>query len=289
MKNAYLNSTQIHDSVDTSIGFSIKPFVQGLEAPTIRLPSFERPNVDGAFVPNHLYGGRPITLEGNVSGSGSMLTYRTRRRTLENLASIYRPAGVLQPVVFKFKTMDDLELQCEIYVRKLKFPDALLTGGSYVLDMFAPDIRLLSQELHAQQVSIFSGGGMPIDMPIVMSMAAGGLTETTINNAGDITSQPLITVVGPIEDPTVSNQTTGESLAVDYTLTLSTERIEIDVETRTVLYFASASAAGVNIRDKFSGTWWELRSGNNSIKLVVADTTDTGYMTINWRDSYLGI
>ena len=288
MKNAYLNDTQIHDN-ETNIGIWLKPNIQGLEAPSIRLPSFERPNVDGAFVPNQLYGGRAISLEGKVSGSGDMLTYRARRRTLENAARIYRPGGALAPIVFKFKTMDDLELQAEVYVKNLKFPDVMLGGGNFNLDLFAPDIRLLSQEEYLQQVNIFQGGGMPIPMPIPMDMSAGGSVETAINNAGDTGAFPFITIRGPIEDPTISNQTTGDSMSIDYTLTSSAERIEIDVETRTVLYFATDISAGVNIRDKFSGDWFEIASGTNSIKLVVADTTDTGYIIISWRDAYLGV
>lgn len=288
MKNAYLNSTQIHD-YQTNIGIWLKPNIQGLESPSIRLPSFERPNVDGSFVPNQLYGGRAISLEGKVTGNGDLITYRTRRRTLENAARIYRPGGVLSPITFKFKTMDDLELQAEVYVQKLTLPDIMLTGGNFLLDLFAPDIRLLSQTEHVEQVNIFQGGGMPIPMPIPMDMSAGASVEAAITNAGDTGAFPFITVYGTIDDPTISNQTTGDSFSIDYTLTTAAERIEIDVENRTVLYFADATATGVNIRDKFSGDWFEIASGNNSIKLVVADTTDTGYMVIQWRDAYLGV
>lgn len=288
MKNAYLNNTQIHDN-EVNVGFWLKPNIQGLESPSIRLPSFERPNVDGAFVPNQLYGGRAITLEGKVSGGGDMLTYRTRRRTLENAARIYRPGGVLAPINFKFKTMDDLELQVEVYVRKLELPDVYMGGGTFKLDLFAPDIRLLSQMLHQEQLNIFSGGGMPIPMPIPMDMSAGGSVETAITNSGDTGAFPLIILYGSIEDPTVSNQTTGASFSIDYTLTTSDERIEIDIENRTVLYFATPGAVGANIRDKFSGDWLEIESGDNVIKLVVANTADTGYALIRWRDAYLGV
>jgi hypothetical protein len=288
MKNAYLNTLQIHDN-QNNIGFWLKPNIQGLEAPSIRLSSFERPNFDGAFVPNQLYGGRAITLEGKVSGGGSGTTYRTRRRQLEAVTRIYRPGGVLTPLTFKFKTMDDLELQVDVYVRKFEMPDKFLTGGNYKLDLFAPDIRLLSQELHQETLSIFSGGGMPIPMPIPMDMSAGGTIETTINNAGDTGALPFFVIQGPIEDPTISNQTTGESFSLDYLLATADEFITVDVETRTVLYYADANTAGVNIRDKFSGDWFEIASGNNSIKLVVADTADTGYALIRWRDAWLGI
>lgn len=288
MKNAYLNTLQIHDNTQ-NIGFWLKPNIQGLEMPDIRLPSFDRPNIDGAFVPNQLYGGRAITLEGKVSGSGDLATYRTRRAQLEGVAKIYRPDGVLSPITFKFKTMNDLELQAEVYVKKLKFPDRLITAGDYNLDLYAPNIRLLSQVLHQEQLNIFEGGGMPIPMPIPMDMSAGGTVLLPISNSGNYSSFPYYVIRGTIDDPTVSNITTGKSFSLNYTLTSSSERIEVDVENRTVLYFSSPTATGANIRQYFSGDWFELEPGNNSIKLVVADITDSGYMSVQWRDAFIGI
>jgi hypothetical protein len=288
MKNAYLNNLKIHDN-SQNIGFWLKPNIQGLEMPDIRLPNFVRPNIDGAFVPNHLYGGRAITLEGKVSGSGTLTTYRTRRRQLEDAVKIYRPGGELTPITFKFKTMDNLELQAEVYTKKLKFADRLLMAGDYTLDLFAPDIRLVSQTLKQQQLNIFEGGGFAIPTGIPLDISAGGTTETPIENLGNISSFPTIIVYGTIEDPTVSNETTGESFSLNYTLTSADERIEIDIEGRTVLYFATATATGTNIRQYFSGDWFDLEPGNNTIKLVVADITDTGYMFIQWRDAFIGV
>lgn len=168
-------------------------------------------------------------------------------------------------------------------------PDKLMTSADFKLDLFAPDIRLVSQELHQQQVSIFEGGGMGIPMAIPMDMGVGVAIETQLNNAGGYTSLPYIIIYGTIEDPTISNQTTGESFSLNYTLTAATERIEIDVENRSVLYYSTPTATGVNIRQYFSGDWFDLEPGNNTIKLVVADVTDTGYALIRWRDAYIGI
>lgn len=287
MKKVYLNNLQIHDNTQ-NIGYFLRPNIQGLEMPEIRLPSFERPNIDGAFVPNQLYGGRAITLEGKVVAS-DVATYRTRRRAFENVARIYRPGDVLNPITMKFTTMDDLELQVEVYTRKLKFPDTLMTASDFVIDLYAPNIRLLSQTLHSQLISIFEGGGMAIPMAIPTDMGVGGSVETQINNAGGISAFPFWVIHGTIEDPTISNQTTGESFSLNYTLTSADEYIEVDVENRTVLYFADNTTPGVNIRQYFSGDWFELAPGNNTIKLVVADTSDTGYANVTWRDAYIGI
>lgn len=288
MKNAFLNAYQIHDYRSNPNGIYLKPDIQGLEMPTIRLPNFERPNIDGAFVPNQLYGGRAISLQGKVSAQ-NVQNYRLRRRAFQNAVKIYRPGGALAPIVFKFKTMDDLELQTNVYLRKIEFPDVYLTGGAFKIDLFAPDVALESQELHIEEVSIFSGGGMAIPMEIPLDMSVAGTLETIIANAGDTGALPTITITGTIEDPTISNQTTGESFSLDYELTTEDERIEVDVKNRSVLYYADDNASGVNIRDKFSGDWMEIAAGENAIKLVVADSTDSGSAVIRWRDAYLGV
>ena len=126
-------------------------------------------------------------------------------------------------------------------------------------------------------------------MAIPMDMSVGGSVESAVANIGNFSSFPFFTIFGSIQDPTVSNQTTGESFSLDYTLTTATERIEIDVENRTVLYYSAPNAAPVNIRQYFSGDWFELQPGNNTIKLVVSDTADTGYLNVEWRDAYIGI
>lgn len=287
MKNAYLNNLQIHDNTQ-NIGYWLKPNIQGLEMPAIRLPIVERPNFDGASVPNQLYGGRAITLEGKVVGS-TVAEYRSRREALISAVKIYRPAGVLTPITFKFKTMTDLELQVEVFSRKPTIPDKFLTSADYSLELFAQDYRIFSQELHQIRLNIFEGGGMSIPMAIPMDMSVGGSVETSVNNAGNIPSRPYIVIYGSIEDPTISNQTTDESFSIDYTLTTSDERIEIDMETRTVLYYSSPTATGLNIRQYFTGDWFELEPGNNTVKLTVAEVTDTGYAEVRWRDAYIGI
>jgi hypothetical protein len=184
--------------------------------------------------------------------------------------------------------MDDLDLQVEAYVKTFSMPDKLMTSADFNLNLFAPDIRINSQVLHESRINIFEGGGMPIPMGIPMDMSAGTSVETNILNAGDFTSYPQITIYGSIEDPTITNLTTGESFSLDYTLTSSDERIEIDFKKHTVLYFADPTANGVNIRDKFINDFFLLAPGNNTIKLVVVNSADTGYAQIKWRDSYLG-
>ena len=169
MKIIYLNTTQIHSNTD-GIGIIVHPDIKGLEMPAIRLPSFDRPNVDGAIVPNQLYGGRLISLTGRVYAS-TVAAYRTLRRTLEQAVAIQRTAGVLYPITLKMTTMDDLLLQVEVYTKAFEFPDKDLLFSNYRLDLFAPSLFLLGQEQKTKTIYTFFGGGMGIDVAIQIGRA----------------------------------------------------------------------------------------------------------------------
>ena len=287
MKNIYLDNTQIHDYLN-NIGFIVFPNIQGLDTPSIRLPSFNRPNVDGAFVPNQLYGGRLITLAGKVFADDAS-TYRARRRELETACKIKRVDDDLNPITMKFKTMDDLLLQVEVYTKKLVFNDKYLTHGDFKIDLFAPSIYLESQELHNQNIFIFSGGGMDVPTGVPMDMSAEGDTEAILNNVGNIDAYPQLSFHGPMQDPTLTNETNGDALSIVYTMSSSNERIEIDTVNRTALYFSTPTATGTNFRQYISGDFLSLQSGNNSIKLTSANYNNEGYISISWRDAFSGV
>lgn len=288
MKDIYLDSTHIHSNTDNSLGMIVKPGIDGLEQPEIRLPSFNRPNVNGAVVPNQLYGGRIISFAGKVFAD-EISTYRTLRRTLESAVAIKRDENNnLLPITMKFTTMDDLALQIEVYTRKFNFPDLYLRHGDYKLDLLAPSVYILGQESKSAIIYPFDGGGMPIAMPIPMAMNANASASSILVNAGNIDANPTIIVNGAITDPTIVNESNGQTMNFDYTLT-SGQYIEINVVDKTVLYYSALGATPVNIRDAVTGDFITLAPGNNVIKLTLGGFVTTGTLQFNWRDSYSGI
>lgn len=287
MKTIYLDSTQIHSNTDNSLGFIVSPEIQGLEQPSIRLPSFDRPNVDGAVVPSQLYGGRLITFNGKVYAS-DVATYRTRRRTLESAVNIKKIiTGGFNPITLKLTTMDDLALQVEVYTRKFDFPDKLLMAGNYKVEFFAPTLYLVSQAIRSQIVYVYDGGGMAIPTAIPTPFNANASALSILNNAGNVDAYPQIIITGPLDDPAITNESTGQVLNLDYTLT-SGQYIAIDTDLRTVLYYSGVGASPTNIRDKMTGDFITLSPGNNTIKLAVAAFA-AGNAQFSWRDSYSGI
>ncbi len=283
MQSVYLDDLQIH-SLTSEIGFALTEQIVGLESPAIRLPTFERPNSDGAFVPNHLYGGRLISLKGVVYGD-SQAVYRARRRSLEAAVSIKRYSGILMPRLLKFTTMDDLELQVSVYTRKFELPDEHLDIGNFRLDLFAPDFYLYSQEEHHQDINIFSGGGMAIPMGIPMDMSVASTILEFVVNAGNADAYPRLRFYGPIEDPVVTNVTTGEQLSVDYTVA-DGDYLEVDTSLRTAKHVSGGTET--NVLQYVTGDFFRLVPGSNTLKLDVA-TIDDGFLSLWWRDSYLGV
>ena len=288
MKNIYLDSLQIHDNT-SDIGYFVMPNIQGLEKPEIRLPSFVRPNTDGAVVPNQLYGGRLITLEGKVYAN-DISTYRSRRIALETATGIQRDtSGNLKPITLKFKTMDDISLQVEVYTRQLVFADEYLTHGKFKLDLFAPSLYLVGQTLLSSDIFVFFGGGMEIPMAIPMSMNQSGSSVTELTNSGNVSSYPIYTLFGPLTNPTFTNLTTGKSFTLNYTLSSSSENITIDTIKRTVIYRPTQNGNPTNIRQYFSGDFVTLVPGVNQVKLSNSNYNNQAFCRVVWRDSYSGI
>ncbi len=287
MKAIYLNATQIHSNT-ANLGIIVHPEIKGLESPTVRLPSFDRPNVDGAIVPNQLYGGRLISFTGRVFAS-DIVTYRQLRRTFERACAIQRVNGVLYPISLKMTTMDDLELQVEVYRKSLDFPDKDLLFSQFRLDLFAPSLYLLGQTQKIKNIYTFFGGGMAIPMGIPLDFSTGGSSTDVLNNAGDVDAYPLITLVGPLDNPTITNETSGEQMVIAYNLTTNQKSIVIDTEKRTVIYYSSPTATGVNARSYLTGDFLTLHPGDNYIKLTLGTYNPDGVAQFSWRDSYGGI
>lgn len=289
MKQIFLDNFQVHDNTIPD-GFFVRPNgLQGVQSPTFRLASSERPATDGSFVANQLYGGRAITLLGKIYAE-DQITYRARRRAF--LLAIRRKIidGVLTPIYLRFTTMDDLMLRLPIFTEgSPDFEDARAFDCNYKVNFSSPSVYLESQELHSATIFIFSGGGMAIPMGIPMDMSVGGSSASSVVNAGDVESYPILTFYGEMEDPSLVNQTNGETISIAHDLE-SGERIVIDTERHTALFYSTPDdPQGDNVVDEISGDWMKLDAGNNTLKLISAVSNNEGSVNIQWRDKYQGV
>lgn len=284
MKNFYIDSFQFHDYL-LRMGYNVSPDgVQGLEYSDIRQNSYDNPGQFGANVSANLYSGRPITLEGWVYGN-TITEYEQRRRTfLENFA-IERDAFSL-PVAktLKFQTMDDLQLEADVHVRKVRFQRKSLLGARFSIDLYAPDYLLYDQNLQSQTVSRASGGGAiyPIIYPIIYGASTGG--SIILVNGGTAETYPIIYLNGPLINPIIQNDTLGRYIELNLTIATG-EQVIIDMKKKTILKGTLSVIANKSVPSKF---WW-LAKGANTIKFFTSSTGDTGSAQIQWQNAYVGV
>lgn len=88
-------------------------------------------------------------------------------------------------------------------------------------------------------------------------------SQITINYTGDIETNPIWTIHGPGDDPTMTNLTTGEVLQISGVSLDATQTITIDTTTRQITL-----DDGTNLLPylDFGSTFWNLELGTNQIK-----------------------
>lgn len=272
------------------IGYHIAPQIKGLETPGIRHSSIDRPVSDGAITVSHLYGGRLISMIGNVHGQNSS-EYRSRRMELIRSVRIRREDGEIIPIEFRFTTDNDLELSCEVLVDSFDFPDEYMNFGQYKLDLFANTHILLSQAQKSTNIFLFTGGGFTIPFEVPLDMSEDASTVSILVNDGNAPASPHFTFFGPLTNPILTNETNGEQIKVNRTIG-SGERVEVDTRegNQTVLFFtATDDLEGDNILQDFQGDFMKLSRGGNYIRLTNPTINNEAFVQVRWHDSYLGV
>lgn len=283
MKNAYIDSFQIHDYL-AKIGYGIFPDgVSGLEFPEVRQGQYDNPGEHGGTVSNNLYGGREITLEGYVYAE-NMAQYETRRRDFLEALTLDRDENAL-PIsrTFYFTTMDDLALQCEVYIRRVRFKRKNPLQARFSIDLFAPDYLLYSQNFQLKTITRASGGGAiyPVIYPVIYDPSVGG--SEIVVNAGSAESWPTIFLNGPLINPIIQNDTLNRYIELMLTIPAG-DQVTIDMQQKTILRGTMSVIANKTSGSKF---WW-LAKGSNLIKLFTGSSSDTGNAQLRHQDAHIG-
>lgn len=162
-------------------------------------------------------------------------------------------------------------------------PDNIINGYSPgTLQYKASDPLWYSADLHTQVMNLAtapSGRGFnkSFDYGWGGSATSGAALVT---NSGTASSLPTFTLAGPLTNIVLTNETTGASLTLTYTLG-SGETLVVDFREATIKLNGTAS----RYYAKTGGSFWELAPGNNSIRFQAQ--SGSGIATLEWRDAWL--
>lgn len=125
--------------------------------------------------------------------------------------------------------------------------------------------------------------------PFLPLKLSSGLISTgfSVQNTGDVECWPIWTITGPGTNPTLTNSTTGETLALTITLTAG-QILTIDTRPgkKTVVRENGSNQWGVV---GSTSTLWALARGTNAIALSMTGTTSASQLQLAYKQRYLGV
>ena len=284
MTEIYFDDYHLHSLTTAGLPTGVKRGLEGLEAPSQRLDAYDNPGGDGQTIANALHGGRLIVLEGWIKGD-TAAEYRTNRSTFHQLAGIARDAsGRITPKVLKLTDAAGNAYRLNCMVRSLKNPDIYPTRSEWQLQLVATDFRLYSESEKSSTITLPVSGGItfPFDFPESFGASSGG--SATLTNAGTLATPPTIVFHGPMQNPRLSNDTTGQTMELTYTLNEG-DQITVNMQARTMIQGTNTNRMSTKTT---TSRFWELAPGANVLSFA-ATSFDAGYVVITFRDAYIGL
>jgi hypothetical protein len=149
---------------------------------------------------------------------------------------------------------------------------------------FCPDPRFYDDTLQTASLAVSNALGRIYNRTynLIYGFGSSG-AATTVQNNGWATTYPTITLNGPIVNPTIGNQTTGNFITLTGSYS-NTNTIFIDLDSKYV------TVDGVPARNLITGnsTWFGAIPGVNQFYLTGTGTVaGTTAATVSWRSAYI--
>jgi hypothetical protein len=208
--------------------------VDGLESlPDIRNQDDNRGYNDGMFTGRDFLGGRTLTFE-IMTFAGGGNSAHTNFNLLQS-ALVPQSSGT-QTLSFQMSPSDS-PYQFSARVRgRLTTVDPEYTYGFIrsQYTFFCPDPRYYSDTATTASLTPTPALGRTYDRTYNLVYGGGSIaTSTTITNIGNWITYPVITITGPVTNPTIGNITTGQYMAVNYNVT-NTDTLVIDLDNKLI-------------------------------------------------------
>lgn len=260
LENAYVGALQVSGG---SNGVHVTRFAW-TKSPRAR--RFPRGSAHGSVDRTRRYDGRLYELAGVIHGLTETQTH-ARLSDLERELALDDGADVL----LKWKLLGVPEAE----QAGVKIDGSL----DYAFDVAAPNVLKWAATLFAgdprrysQTESIGSydptdaNSDTGVEFPLVfpLEFAGDATTHLAAHNAGNFPTSPVLTITGPVVNPIIDNDTTGESWATTGLQLLAGDVAVVDMQART---FKVNGTSRLQYIDVPNTTWWELAPGTNSLRL----------------------
>jgi len=114
----------------------------------------------------------------------------------------------------------------------------------------------------------------------------------TLVNSGNVDAPVTITILGPITDPVLTNETTSKILTLDIEMAEG-DRFDITTGPNNITAIYTPISTGIAENGfpyiTVTSTFWVLRKGSNSILFSCSTSTAGSGASVSWSDQYAGV
>lgn len=256
--------------------------VTGLGSADIRTSSFVFSGRSGGLVTDQFYGFRMLAITGKI-GRNTMtaMEQRIARTALQNAMQI----GESFPIYIETFSGETYRLDVSLTDLKLEYNQRGRISD-FLIQLTAGDPYFYSTDGGDEQTALIPRaveGGYVTPYILPVSWEVGG-APTIVNNSGDGNYYPVITIFDEALNPSITNQATGETFALELSM-FDGDEVVIDMYNRTVKLNGS-DILGNKTDDS---VWWALLPGNNPIVLDSDTSDDPVTAELVWRNGVKGI
>lgn len=260
----------------------IPPFVDitkvtGLDNAPFRSTERDHEGMDGGFMDAEFEKGRTIVLEGMAycNDADDVETY------LDGLKANWGPSRSLVKFYYKAPGVSERMLNVKPLGVRYDVNEMRRTGCTDIqFQCYAEDPRIYNSDLITvtigQGVAVASGMSFPFASPFGFGDVISPATAN-VQNLGNRSTPAVITIPGPVTNPRIYNDTTGDELIFNITLEAS-DTLVIDLYYKTVMLNGTA-----NRRSTLADPdWFLLQVGDNYMRYR-ADTEGNPDAIVSYR------
>jgi hypothetical protein len=253
--------------------------IDGLDTAPFRVTSRSREGSDGGFMDAEFEEMRVITIEG--------IAYNCDHTSLDTLKGNFAPSKVVKPYYVFLDGVGQRVVFCKSLGLRYKI-DSSMRLATYQIQaqLQAEDPTIWSDpaiSANSGLVGTYGGFGFNLGFNFGFGTTTGTAGSASAYNNGNKPADATIRIDGPVVNPTVVRDQSGDALAFNLTVAAG-DYLTINLRNRTVLLNGSA-----NRRSALLGTskWFLLQPGANSILFLgTAGVGGTPSMTVTYRSAY---
>lgn len=254
----------------------------GMGSPAPRRDVTLKASRHGAIDRTQFYDGRVLSIEALIVEDTPLAAW-DKLDTLEGEFQL----GTAHTLSFRRSGRPDDE-QCEVIVASPLDASVSYEESNTIrwgVELFAADPRVYGAALRSgsyDPAAATSGGGIDLPMTFPLTFPTDSTAELQLDNAGNFPTPPLLTIDGPVINPVIDNDTSGESISVVYSLGAD-DSVQVDVANRSVSLNGSKRLDLLNAENT---VWWNMEPGTNRIRLRGSGmATGVTLLTVQYRDA----